>query len=533
MKTFIIGHKNPDTDSIASSMAYCDLKQQLGEDVEARRLGPLNEETKYATRVFGVDAPDIMMDGRCRIRDIEIDTAYRLNPEDSCNIAFANINNSRTRTMFVCVDDVLKGIVSLSDLSSIRMRSKDERQQLLSQSNIECITRDIRGTVLYSSGRFETNGKVKVYGNQHEKYKDTITLCENGTDLLNCLLEKPTMVIFTGKDIKEKIVEAYRENDVTLISTQMDLEDIIRLIFEAVPVSLIMSEKMVTYNENEFVEDIASKIIRTRYRTYPVVDDEGKLKGAISRYHLFNYERKKFILVDHSSKTQSINYIDEAEVVEIIDHHHIGNIETSKPIFYRNQTLGCTCSIIYEMYIENGLIPPKHIAGMMLSAIISDTLNFMSRTTTQKDREYAAALAEIAGVDLNRYAIELISSSINLKDANVSELIVRDLKNYTFYDYSVAVAQTNYNRLEEVHERMADFKQALDQYQQSSGLDLLIMMFTNVNGDGSFFMFTGPKADVMSEVIDVIYDDCTGFDKDIISRKQQLVPVLDHILQQY
>lgn len=261
------------------------------------------------------------------------------------------------------------------------------------------------------------------------------------------------------------------------------------------------------------------------------MDNEGNIVGAVSRYHLLKYEPKKFILVDHSSKMQTINNIDNAEVEEIIDHHHIGNIETSKPIFYRNQKCGCTCSIIAQLYKENGIVPDKAMAGIMLSAIVSDTLNFKSKTTTQFDIKQAEELSKLAEVDLNDYALQMLSASVALKDSTPTQILNRDLKIYEIGKYKIGIGQTNYRNIEDIQKLIPSFKENLEKEQSEKGLDLMIMMFTHVMAEGTMFVYNGPLSYVMNDLIATVFDHTSGYDHEIISRKQQLIPKLSNILK--
>ena len=293
-----------------------------------------------------------------------------------------------------------------------------------------------------------------------------------------------------------------------------------------------MSRNPITFQDDEYVDDVAKKMANTRYRSYPVLDIEGKPVGAVSRYHLLNYRRKKFILVDHSAKNQAINNIDDAEIEEIIDHHHIGNIETSYPIFYRNQRCGCTCTIIAQLYKENGIIPSAQMAGIMMSAIISDTLHFKSATTTQLDKDIAYGLAEIAGVDLDHYADEMLSASVALKESTPTQILNRDLKTYDMGKYKIAIGQTNYKNIEDIQAILPAFRQQLEKEQTAKQFDLMVMMFSHIMAEGTMFVYSGPLSYVMDEIIDTKFDDNSGYDHEIISRKQQLMPKLSVILKQ-
>lgn len=528
--TYVIGHKNPDTDSVASAMAYAELKNKLGLNVTPMCLGPMNEETKFAIKHFNIEEPDIIYDARVKVKDIDLDKPIKIDVNSSCNSAFNKIIQSSTRTLFACEKDALKGIVSISDLNSIRMMDNAKREELLSKSNIEIIASDINGKI-----RFETdekiNGKIVIYSDDVDDIGGYIAITNNKDTLIDLIIKKPAMVIFVGRNVGQDVLDECKTMNVSLITTSVSMEDIIRIIYEAVPVKYIMTTNFTSYSDNEYITDIASKIISTRFRSYPVLSEEGEIVGSISRYHLFNYEKNDFILVDHSSKIQTIDNIDQANVIEIIDHHHIGDIQTSVPIEYRNKTYGCTCTIIYQMFLENDIEPSREIAGMMLSAIISDTLYFISNTTTVYDINAANSLAEIAGVNLNDYARKLLAASVNLLDANIDDLIQRDLKEYKLNGNMIAIGQTNYSKVSDIQLRLSEFNRKLEYYQTVNKCDLVIMMFTSVKADGSMFLFFGPRIDIMYDILETKIDKHSGFDSTIISRKQQLVPLLSKALQ--
>lgn len=525
-RIYVVGHKNPDTDSIASAIALAELKNSLGLEVVPKRLGSLNEETKFATKYFDVEAPDVMYDARTKLGDIDLDEPITINQNASCNEAYKIISKSSTKTLFAVEKSKLLGVVSISDLTSIRLMNKSEREELLSKSSIDVIAKDINGEILNES-KYDTNGKIVIYNDSIKDISKCIVIVDSLDHLMKASDKNPSVVIYIGEVDKKNIVE----NSISLIQTSMPMEDVIITLTEAIPVGLVMTKNYVSYNSNEYVEDIASKIISTRFRSYPVVTDDGKLLGSVSRYHILNYKKNSFILVDHSSTNQSIDNLDHADVIEVVDHHNIGDIQTIMPINYRNQTCGCTSSIIYQMFKENNIKPTKKAAGMMLSAIISDTLYFISNTTTVFDINAANELAVLAEVDLNDYARKLLAASVNLTNVDIEDLIERDLKYYDLFGNKVAIASTNYNKMSEIQPRINEFKEKLQDYQKAKSLDLLIMMFTSVRADGTMFLFFGQKSNVMLNILETTFDSNSGFDTSILSRKQELVPRLSKALQ--
>ena len=539
-KVYVIGHKNPDTDSIASALAYADLKRKLGVNAEARRLGTLNEETKFATRKFNIEAPMLISDARSQLLDLAIDEAALINIDTSCNDVFKRIIKTNNKTLFVADDDRrLLGVVSVSDLSNLRMNSYHQRVNLMKHTNLKILANDLSGSIVVNQDNFKCNGVVNIItcGSldlAKKNVENSICILLNDEEMQKELIESGVSCLILGLRTKpSKAIRVLAEQCGTaIITSSLTPMEITRLIYESIPVSYIMAKDVVHYKDTDYVEDVAVKIANTRFRSYPVVDEEGIILGAISRYHLFKYNRKNFILVDHSSKSQSIDYIDKAEVIEIVDHHHIGDIQTNKPIFYRNQKCGCTSSVIFQLYRENGLTPDPQIAGMMLSAIISDTLYFQSETTIKSDIEIAKELAKIAGVDLDQYAKELLASSVNLKDGNVKEILNRDLKRYVFGKHNIAVGQTNYSNLEDIQTRIKEFELVMQDEQERNNYDLIVMMFTHVLAEGTMFLFYGPSSEIMFKIISTKFDDHSGYDQKIMSRKQQLIPMLtDELVQ--
>lgn len=531
---YVIGHKNPDTDSIAAALAYAELKNKLGYRAVPKRLGTLNEETKFATRFFHVESPEIMSDARTQLRDLHLDRPLLISEETSCNEVYRLIAKHQSRTTFVVNQEKqLLGIISVGDLARLKLKSKEEQAALLKHSNIPLLAKDLQASAVFQSKQTNFSGEVYLLDRSNwqeyqAKLAGAICLISDEQLIKHLVNEQAALIVLSAKQPKQSAFTAERTS---LISTSLSLMEIIRLISEAFPVKEIMTTDIAAYHLQDYIDDVSVKVTTTRFRSYPVLNAAEEVVAALSRYHLFRPQRKKFILVDHSSKTQSINYIDKAEVVEIVDHHHIGDIQTDKPIYYRNQNYGCTCTIIYEMFKEKGLMPAYSTAGMMLSAIISDTLHFKSETTKANDITSAKELAAYCAVELDEYAKALLQASDNLKDGDVYDLLARDLKNYKFDKYNVAVGQTNYANLEDIQARLAEFKEVMQKEQAAKRYDLIVMMFTHVLAEGTMFLFYGPLSSLMFSVIDRRFDDHSGFDHEIMSRKQQLIPVLSEVIK--
>ena len=537
---YVIGHKHPDSDSICAAITYSDLLNHLGQKGVPCRQGPLNEETKFILKRFHQENPLLLTDARARLQDIALDEPTVIKHTETVHHAWHVMLQTQNRSLYVQDDEGnLVGICTTTDLSRVRIHKDADLVQLMSTCTASNIARTIGGEVIYAPEHFHSNGNVHIISLEGKEaliynLKDGISILSSGEEKQAMLVEEKVacIVLTCGVHASENIVKKAKENKVAIIETNSDTMQTARVITESYSVEEVMTKEIITYQDTEFVEDVAAKMIKSRVRSYPVLDEKGKVVGGVSRYHTRNYEKRKFVLVDHSAKNQTVNHIENANLLAIIDHHHIGGITTDHPILYRNQKLGSTCTIISYMYKENGLEPSSDMAGLLLSAILSDTLNFKSATTTPQDHEVAKWLAELAHItDIDSYAREMLSASVSLKDSTPREILYRDLKTYQIGKYSFAIGQTNYSHMEEVQKILPEFKENLQQEQARNGLDILVMLFTDVMGGGSLFTYYGPLSYVLSDVIETTFDEHSGFDTRIISRKQQLMPKLSEIMK--
>ncbi|MEA4874602.1 putative manganese-dependent inorganic diphosphatase [Anaerorhabdus sp.] len=538
-KIYVVGHKNPDSDSICSALAYANLKRILGEDAIACRLGPLNDETKFVLKRFNLENPLLLKDARSQLLDIEIDHANKIKEDSTLKEAWSEMLGASNRSLCVMNDkDDLIGIISTSNLAMTRLMLPEEIEYLMKSATLDSISRTVNGKIILEPAQMELSGKVFIITLINiECFENdlhgSICIMSDGILKQRQLIEcgARCLIITCGQDVDESVLRLAKESGCAILQTDWDTMKVAKVINEAFPIKPIMTTHAMTFNENEFVDDVAKKMMNTRFRSYPVLNDEGKIVGAVSRYHLQNYRRKKFILVDHSARNQAINNIEDADIQEIIDHHHIGNIETDHPIYYRNQRCGCTATIVSQLYQENGVKPDEQMSGILLSAIISDTLHFKSATTTELDKKSAEWLAELAHIDIETYAVEMLSASVALKDATASQILNRDLKSYDIGKYHLGIGQTNYHNIEDLQAILPEFRKNLEKELQDKKLDLLVMMFTHVMAEGTMFVYAGPLSYIMSSLISTQFDETSGYDHDIISRKQQLMPKLSSILK--
>ena len=302
-----------------------------------------------------------------------------------------------------------------------------------------------------------------------------------------------------------------------------------RYLYFSPPVQLIMKKNVISFNVDEFVEDVGKKMLKTRYRSYPVVDNDNYLKGYVSRYHILNYHNKKVVLVDHNEYAQSVKGIETADLIEIIDHHRIGDIATTRPISFRNEIIGSTASIITSIYLENQMDIPENLAGLLLGAILSDTLKFRSPTTTPKDKGLAQTLAKIAGLDIKKFAADMFKVSSNISKKSVKELINQDIKRFEIDGNVIMIAQVIISSVVEVKVIEDELQKELDKFTKENRLDMCVIAFTSILENGSIFYSAGEKK-MQSLKLSLTEKGRTQFPEDILSRKNQIVPLLSRAI---
>lgn len=536
---YVTGHRNPDTDSICSALAYANLKQQIGINAIACRIGEINTETAYVLKKFEAEAPMLIENAKCRLEDIDIDKASLIHPELTIKRAWEKITQGKNKSLFVVnKDNELLGVVSMSNISDVQMKDTEQVKELMKHVPLSNITETIEGNLVVNTDNFHCDGDVKIMISRNnnfldEEFADSIIIMSDNEALQEKAIEKNVacLIITEGKDVSEKIVQKAIEARCAIITTPYDAMKVARYIYQTPPVSLIMTKEIVTFKISDYVDDVSKRMSKSRYRSYPVVDKKGIVIGAVSRFHLFSYTRKKFVLLDHNEASQSVESLEVADVLEIIDHHRIGDIETSNPINFRNQNLGSTSSIIALMYKEYGILPTKKIASLLCCAIISDTMNFNSPTTTEKDKEIAKELSLIADIDLENLSIEMFEAVATLRGLSFSEILYNDFKEYSMEGFRIAIGQINILDIKELEIIRREFVSYMEKINAINKYDLLMMVFTNVEGKGSNFIYMGKLSWVVEEMFDGQKVNDVLFAEEIVSRKKQIIPKLSAALK--
>ena len=537
---YVIGHKHPDSDSICAAITYADLLCHLGKNAVACRQGPLNDETKYILKRFNQENPLLLTDARAMLKDIQLDEPTFIKADETVHHAWHVMLQTQNRSLFVMDDaNQLCGICTTSNLAKVRIHPDADLEQLMSTASLENIARTVGGTIVTKPESFHSNGTIHVItldGREMQSFHLNHGICilSSDSDKQRMCIDAGAklLVITCGQFVDQGVLEYAKDKKCAIIKTDFDTMHTALTITESYSVEEVMTKHIISFRDDEFVDDVAVKMNNSRVRSYPVIDVDGKIIGAVSRYHTRNYRRRQFALVDHSAMNQTINHLDQAEVVAIVDHHHIGDVQTDAPIEYRNHRCGSTCTIVSTLYQENGLLPDAEMSGLLLSAILSDTLNLKSATTTDEDKLTVSWLAERAGIqNVDDYARDMLGASVALTDAAPHDILNRDLKTYEIGKYRFAIGQTNYSHMEEVQKILPNFRTNLEKEQADNKLDLMVMLFTDVMGEGSLFVYYGPLSYVLTDLIQTKFDDHSGFDPNIISRKQQLMPKLSEILK--
>lgn len=541
-KTIVIGHKNPDTDSICSAICYADLKKALtGEDYQPGRAGHVNEETQYVLNYFGVEAPELVENVKTQVLDIEIRKTKGVKKNLSLKKAWNIMQEANVVTIpAVTEDGMLEGLITVGDIAKSYMNVYDS--SILSKANTQYanIVETLEGAmVIGDPSEYFNEGKVLIAAanpDMMEYYiaRGDLVILGNRYESQLCAIEMDAacIIVCEGAAVSMTIKKLAQEHGCTVMTTPYDTYTAARLVNQSMPISYFMkTEGLITFEVEDYIDDIKEVMTSKRHRDFPVLDKEGKYIGMISRRNLLGAKGKRLILVDHNEKAQAVEGMEGAEILEIIDHHRLGTVETIAPVFFRNQPVGCTATIVYQMYQENGVEVSSQIAGLLCSAIISDTLLFRSPTCTPVDKQAALKLAEIAGIDVEKYASSMFAAGSNLRGKTDGEIFYQDFKKFTAGKVSFGVGQIsslNARELEELKDRMLPY---MEKAREEHGVDMMFFMLTNILTESTELLCEGQGAKQMIAAAfhpgEEEESDGTSYAVSlpgVVSRKKQLIP---------
>lgn len=543
-KVWVVGHKNPDTDSICAAIAYANLKNQAdGNRYEAKRAGELNEETKYVLDTFGVKSPGLITDVGAQVKDIEIRKTPGVSGKISLKRAWEMMKKQNVVTLPVTdKENNLEGLIITGDIATSYMDVYDNSILSRAKTQYQNIVDTLDGTMLCGNEHaYFMKGKVVVGSANPETMEqfledDDLVIMGNRYDAQICALESNAscIVIAGSPQVPKTIVKMAEEKHCVLITTDYDTYTAARLINQSMPIKFFMRrEQLVTFETEEYIDEVREIMSKEKHRDFPVLDEDGKYIGMISRRNLLNMKKKQLILVDHNEKTQAVDGISGADILEIIDHHRIGSLETMSPVFFRNQPLGCTATIIYQMYQEQKVAIDKKVAGLLCSAILSDTLMYRSPTCTPLDKAVAEELAQIADINIEEHAKAMFQAGSDFGSKTPEEIFYQDFKTFSQDGVEFGVGQLSamtQEELEQVRDKLLPY---LRDVLVERKIEMVFVMLTNIIEETTYLICAGEKADdLVEKAYHVHKEGDYHVLKGVVSRKKQLIPMFMSAMQE-
>ncbi len=536
MQTFIFGHRNPDTDTVCSSIALSYLLNETGKNTVPKVLGHLNNETKFVMDYFKVKEPDYLNDTKVRIKDIKYNKKAIVHEDSSIYDTFYHMQKEGV-TAVPLVDDAKKlaGFVTLKEIAKFLVSGDKEKvdtsyENILHSVEGEALLRfdeHIKGNAMVASFQSKTFHEEIVLSN-----KDILIVGDRYKVLDYAIEAKVKLIVLTGNhSLPAKLFRKAQKNEVNvIISKYNSLDTANKVILSNRIQSININSKPITINNKDYRTDFIALANKEGHTNYPVVNNKGECLGLLKVTNADNYNKQKVILVDHNSLAQSAIGIEEAEIIEIIDHHNLGAIGTTVPINFRSMPVGCTCTILYNMFVEKKVSIPKHIAGLMLSAILSDTLIFKSPTTTEEDIFAASKLAKLAKVDIDEYGYQMFKAASSIKGIPVSDLINQDFKSYSVGNNSIGISQVMTMDFNDIEDNMDEYIAKLDELSDGNYL-CCVLFITDVYKNGSYVIYNSSAKDIVADAFDLKETYEGVYIADLVSRKKQMLPALLEVIQ--
>ena len=536
----VIGHRNPDTDSICSAIAYAELKNKLSDRAEVRyeprRAGELNQETSYVLDRFNMPVPKLCTDVRAQVRDIDIREIPGVDGSMTMRRAWETMRDQDITSLPITnPDNTLAGLVTLQDIAMANMDSLDPRTVASASTSLANILETLKGELITGDPDYRLkSGKVVIGAGSPDVLetsmeKGDIVLLANRYDTQLCAIEMEAscIVICEAPDVAKTIVKLANMNNCAIITTPFDTYTASYLINQSVPIEHIMQSNLRTFSLSTTVEEAKKLMSSVRYNYFPVLDKDNRYRGVISKRNLLNLKRKQLILVDHNEKTQCVDGYEDADILEIIDHHRIGTLETGSPVYFRNQPVGCTSTIIYQMYNENGIEIDPNVAGIMCCAIMSDTLAFRSPTCTRLDEIAAMSLANIAGINAHEEAAKMFEAGEHIADKSAEEIFLQDYKVFVHNDIQFGVGQGSYVSSEGRKTAKKLLMPYLKDLMRREHIDMVFYMLTSVLENSTDVIWAGYDAEsVLHRAFGVEPVDGYVTLEGVVSRKKQFIPAV-------
>lgn len=538
---YITGHKNPDTDSICSALAYAEYKNASGEiNAIPVRLGEINRETKFILEYFELEAPMLIETVKQSVEDLNYDKIAPISSDISLRMALNLMTKNNVHSIPVTDEnEKLIGIVTLSDIIQSYIDVWDNTILGKSNTTIDNIIDTLSAKPINIPKKVRPfKGKVLVLAMEPESIKDymeeyDVVICGDRKDVQELAIRNNvSLMIVTGNiDVDPEIVKLAVEKGVTLITTPHETFTTSRLITQSIPISFVMtSENIILFSNDDIVDDVRAMMSQTRFRSYPVIDDNNKVIGLISRYHLISSMKKKIILVDHNERSQSVDGLEECEILEIIDHHRVADVFTGSPIYFRNEPVGSTATIIASIIFENGRRPSKKMAGILAAAIISDTILFKSPTSTNVDRMILDRLARMADLDIEEFAIEMFKAGTSLVGKTPEELLEQDLKSFTINKDTIAIAQVYTMDPDSLSDMKDDLLILMEETAKIQNYSIFMLMLTDIYNECSEMVVVGHNKALIAKAFGKTLVNNSFLATGVLSRKKQVIPTITSML---
>ena len=538
-KVVVIGHRNPDTDSICSAIAYAELKNKTSDLVcEPRRAGKMNQETEFVLKKFGVKPPRMCTDVNPKIRDVDYREMPGIPGSTSLRKAWEIMRDKQIDTLPVTsADNELEGVITVKDIATANMDVFDTGILAKSRTSFRNILETLDGTMAVGSADdICTTGHIRIGTATPEMLESTvekgdIVILTNRYESQLCAIEKEAslLILCNNAKVGRTIQRIAEETGVAIMTNPVDTYAAGKLISQCAPISYYMTRSdIMKFTLVTPVADVTRVMAKVRHRYFPILDEDGKYCGMVSRRNIINLQKRRIILVDHNEATQAVEGFDQAEILEIIDHHRIGSLETSGPVYFRNQPVGCTATIITQMYDENGVKIPQKTAGLLLAAILSDTLVFRSPTCTPLDEATAKRLAKIAGVEINTFANEMFEAGEKLDGKTAEEVFLQDFKVFMCGDIRFGVAQGSYMTRKNLLAAEDLLQPYLEEARNKQNVEDIYMLLTDVPKEESVVISSGRyAAEVLADGFETQPADDGSFTlPGVVSRKKQFIPAL-------
>jgi len=531
---YVIGHRNPDTDSICSAIGYAHLKEAMGQPAKPMRAGKINTETKFVLDYFHVEAPTLLTDLYPRVKDIMSSEIVSVSPADTLrDLGRVMKKNGIKSAPVLHGKQQLAGIVTVGDLAQLYFDEMEMQDLSLAGVDFAGLLRALDGVLVCGPDlQRKVTGKVRIAAGSPQMIRevvqagDVVLVSDRANAQEACIEKKAACVVLTG-DVRlaNEVQRAAEKQNIIIIKAPYDTYTCARLINQSIPVEAIMHNQVVGFKPTDLVSDVKNIVAANNYRLYPVVENE-KLVGAIYRDKLYMQERVKVILVDHNERSQAVEGIEEAQIVEIVDHHRLGGLQTSEPIFIRHEPVGCTATIVANMHWHRGVDLPKTIAGLLLAAIISDTAFFKSPTCTAQDRETAKKLAAIADLNLAEFGLSVLKAGASLKGMSTADIIRNDIKEFIIGEYRVAVSQISVMDSQEALAIKKQLQDDMEVMRRKEDYDMVLLMVTDIMAEGTHLFYTGQPELLVQQAFGMNGSDGSVYLPGVLSRKKQVIPPL-------